>query len=356
MSNLTINEQFVKFGATVKRLIINYDNNRCYNPGLTNNNTRLYSGSTLIMYRKIQAVINNERVDIFKSPQAEIKNSTLVFCGMDDSYNVLWERELSDLNSQIGDILCMPEDGRLFWWNGKLFCSYTKCIRNAKTYGILRNKQRVIQLYPENEQIEIPLAFGYNNEIYPNEEKNWQFFEDKKQLRIVYQIYEKHIIFDPFTENIWEERSNCFDNWVKEHGIPHGGTPPILLPTGEYLSFFNSYKELLQIDLPFGNIMPSEDTSIHTGKRKRQYRIGAYCFKGEADNYTITKISKEPFAIGSEKEGFSWCTMIWKPLAVFAVGAILREDVFELSYGVNDCWSEIATIPYQNVINNLVEV
>ena len=354
---MRIQEQLSSIGANSKRLFINYNNNRGYNPGLCINKTTTLSGAYLFTYRQIKSVFAGERIDLSSFSRPEIKQSTIIFCGLDSDYNILWERDLIELSSYIGDIRCMPEDGRLFWWNDRLFCSYTRAVRNAKTYSILKNKQSVVQLYPEQDIIDIPLDFGFNNEIYQEEEKNWQFFSDEQSLRYVYQIYKDHIIVDPFTSRTWKTDSSCFTDWYQQHGTPHGGTPPILLPNGEYLMFFNSYKQLLQIDIPVNDhsiaVMGSK---FYTDKLKREYRIGAYCFKKYKDSYQITKVSKAPFLIGTAEEGFSWASMNWKPLAVFATGAILEHNNFKLAYGINDCWSEIATLPYDCVMNNLQNV
>ena len=352
----TVSEQLAKFNAATKRLAINIDNNRGYNPGLCLNLTKELHGKYLLAYRRIKATIGAERVDLVNYTRPEVKQSSLIFCGLDSDYNILWEKELRELSCYIGDIRCMPEDGRLFWWKDNLFCAYTRAIRNAHTYSIIKNKQHIIQIHPKNNIQKIPLNFGNNSELCNETEKNWQFFVDGDELRFVYNIYNSHTVIDPFTSEKWVTNSTCFDEWIKQHGTPHGGTPPILLPTGEYLSFFNSHKQLMQLDMAINPTRLAENPTYYTDKLKRQYRIGAYCFTGVDNSYKITRISKEPFIIGTEKEGFAWRSMTWKPLAVFATGAIYENNNFKLAYGVNDCWSEIATISEDEVFKNLINI
>lgn len=325
---LTLREQFAAIGGKAVR---HNFGKRGYNPGLARNlfaTAYSFLASDYLMTVRWQEVADRIAV------------SRLSLCGVQASGRTRWVAPL-ELEPIVAMGSPMQEDGRLFWLNGALMLAYSNV--RLRSNGVTF-KQSLVSLSPPSELDTLsfkaspmfPLDYGNNAPDKCGHEKNWQFFDDNGELAFVYSIH-PHVVITPADGKHYVTRSQAAEDWTKTWGEMHGGTPPIPLPDGRYLSFFNSF---------VGHV-----------EHQRRYMIGAYIFAGRGLNYKVTHIISNPLVIGSERDGFLWeSPTYWEPIVAFATGAILEGDSLRLSYGVNDCYAETATFPLSALLSRMVRI
>lgn len=154
-------------------------------------------------------------------------------------------------------------------------------------------------------------------------EKNWTWFfhEDNPHL-IYYTIPHQVVMFDNDFKLVKTYETQPQVEW--EFGQPRGGTPPVLVGE-EYWSFFHS--------------------STTWKFPKRQYHMGAYAFEARPP-FKITRMTLLPLLSGSRQDPYSEA----KPLVVFPCGAVLRNDKWLVSFGVNDLMAAWIEIPHEDVL------
>lgn len=307
---------------------------RAYNPGLTENRWKGNVSSRYLMVYRSQTLTGGK-----------VSVSNLNLCGVDIRGNVVWSTrlELPPIEGMVGTP--MAEDGRLFWVEDQLYLAYTN-VRLAPDGCSVRFKQSLVQLrynilghgQPPSVYVGkvIKLPLGHNHPQDAIHEKNWQFFREDGKLKTVYSIC-PHVVIDIERKTTWVTDCQLAKDWKATWGEPHGGTPPIRIGN-QYLSFFNS--------------------SVTHTKNQRRYVIGAYMFSTEDGRNKITAMTNRPLLIGSLSEGFLWESPVhWEPIVVFACGAVMNanEEVL-ISYGVNDCFSETATIPLKSILSAMTPV
>lgn len=313
---------------------------RGYNPGLTRNrwanSLAFLPGEFLMTYRSQEI-------------SRHISVSHLNICGVDACGTMRWTAPLL-LPDMPGHGTPMHEDGRLFWFSGKLFLAYSNVRLRSESVSF---KQSLVELTPDlpdnmfehkftpsfTPGVLKHLNYGKNAPLVQGHEKNWQFFETEEgDLAFVYSI-NPHVVVLPGRggKHYWTQCAGTQD-WTRSWGDMHGGTPPILLPDGSYLSFFNSF--------------------VGHSDHQRRYVIGAYIFAGAEHKFKVTHVLNKPLIIGSEREGFLWESPVhWEPIVAFATGAAIdAEENVRLSYGVNDCYAETAIIPLANLFSMMVPV
>lgn len=309
---------------------------RNYNPGLTTN---------LFMSRYMQS----DYLMVFRSQDVSeyISISTLTLCGVDSDGTIRWAAPL-ELPEIPGEGVPMQEDGRLFWFDGKLFIAYSNVRLRAKDVTF---KQSLVELIPVRPADTCEHAFklrftagplktlNYGNNAYlrAGHEKNWQFFEDNGRLAFTYSV-NPHVVVCAHSGKHYVSQCKAAEDWTSTWGEMHGGTPPIPISDDMFLTFFNSF--------------------IAHPTHQRRYVIGAYVFSRKHD-YAITHISNRPLLIGSARDGFLWeSPAFWEPIVAFATGALHdeRNGRIRLSYGVNDCFAETAVIPVTSIIRSMVHV
>lgn len=330
-----IREQLALLGATT----IRHDfGPRCYNPGLTHNRlSPEYLRSDYLMTFRAQEISD------------KIVVSNLSLAGVDKCGKVRWTSPLSLPNIEGVEGTPMHEDGRLFWMGQNLFLAYSNV--RLRTDGVTF-KQSLVQLTPsyapdmaahvfKPEFASGPLKhlnFGKNHALTPGHEKNWQFFDDHGDLAFVYSVH-PHTVIHAADGRHFTTASQGAEDWTRAWGEMHGGTPPVRLPDGRYLSFFNSF--------------------IGHSEHQRRYVVGAYLFNGRGDNYRVSHIINKPLIIGSEREGFLWeSPAYWEPIVAFATGAAYdaESNSIRLAYGINDCFAETATFPLNALLARMVQV
>ncbi len=147
------------------------------------------------------------------------------------------------------------------------------------------------------------------------DEKNWTFFEHDGKLMFVYQM-SPHIVVETDLEGrIITEYKTHFDVKSKwKFGEVRLSTNPIY-KDGYYHSFFHSH-------VPF-----REDKFL-----TKLYFMGYYKFRAEPP-FDIVEVMEEPIIWGNDilprREPLV-------PYCVFPCGAILKDDTFVISLGVND--------------------
>lgn len=155
-------------------------------------------------------------------------------------------------------------------------------------------------------------------------EKNWLwFFYDNKPHMIYHTFPHKVVRFNEkyVVEHIYEMSPYNF-HWPL--GQPRGGTPPVLIGD-EYWSFFHS----------------SDDSLRH---KKRKYYMGAYSFEARPP-FAMKRFIREPLLVGSSEDRNG----PGKPLVVFPCGALLRNEKWFVTFGVNDLDSAWIEIPHEEL-------
>lgn len=242
----------------------------------------------------------------------------IALCELDGKWNAKNNRWL-ELPMERGDE--HHEDPRLFIFQGRLHLTYTDtlfhpgqpytcCIKYCRLAPAGRNKTGW-----KAEAVYRPL---YGNNSGTGMEKNWQFFEHEGKLRAIYSS-DPHVVLELDGSSVVSISEGKPGQVTWPWGIIRGGTPPILLPSGEYLTIFHSA-------LPY----PVEP-------HWRRYYAGAYTFEAKAP-FKITKISQAPILTGSGADGHTMDPrkLSWKPFVVFPGGVIPHKHGYYVSYGIND--------------------
>jgi predicted GH43/DUF377 family glycosyl hydrolase len=218
------------------------------------------------------------------------------------------------------------EDPRAIFHNGKTLVSCTNFIWGRK----ITNTHQIAVWCDENwKGVErLDPVYGTNgNSVLTNtgNEKNWLWFVHQEKLHMIYQTFPHTVVrFDGSmkAEHVYEMYPFGF-HWPLGH--PRGGTPPVKIGQ-EYWSFFHS----------------SDDSLKH---KKRRYYMGAYAFSAQPP-FAMTRFIKTPLLVGSTDDRGG----VGKPLVVFPCGALLREDKWIVTFGVNDLDSAWIEIPHEELI------
>jgi predicted GH43/DUF377 family glycosyl hydrolase len=231
------------------------------------------------------------------------------------------------------------EDPRAIYHNSRTYISccnfivYPNAIKEKWTGAHIC--VQVIEQSPDNwtSTKRIDPVYG-NNEgtlaVVKGLEKNWVWFFHKNELHLIYGI-------NPHITVKWSEDFRVVQEWkeqsdIAEWGYGHlrGGTPPIL-HEGLYWSFFHS-------SLPLQS------------KYRRRYYMGAYAFE-PFPPFNIVKFTKEPLLAGSDED--DWAEK--KPLVVFPCGAVMKDNQWLVSIGVNDLLSAWVEVPHQDLLIKMGE-
>jgi predicted GH43/DUF377 family glycosyl hydrolase len=161
-------------------------------------------------------------------------------------------------------------------------------------------------------------------------EKNWLWFWHDGRPHFIYMTYPHEVVKcspEFQVEKVWI--TNKIGSWP--YGQPRGGSPPVRVGD-EYVSFFHS-----AID-------------AHSWGCRR-YFMGAYTFQAKPP-FEITRITQNPLLTGSSMD--RWAHP--KPMVVFPGGAILRDQKWLVTFGVNDLDCAHITIPHEDLEKRLTKL
>jgi len=178
------------------------------------------------------------------------------------------------------------------------------------------------------------IEYGYNESrlaATKGHEKNWIYFEHGGALHLLYKTHPHTVIKLGKDMNPVAEYITDWDNSIWKYGEPRGGTPPIIGPDGNFWSYFHS----------------SIDNAV---RNKRRYFTGVYCFESKPP-FNVIGITPEPILIASKHD--RWAP--GKPAVTFPGGAILKDGVWTVSFGVNDFDSALGFFPHEK-IDKLVKI
>lgn len=279
------------------------------------NSPRNYNGSIILFDGRRLMAYRSHRMD-------QNGRCAIAMCHLSDK----WEGSGNywiDLPMPRGDE--HHEDPRLFVFRGALHMAYTEtrfqapapytcCMRYARL--ALKKRKWVADevFWPQ---------FGQNSGR--GLEKNWQFFELDRKLHVIYSS-DPHVILELDGAKIKTVHPGAPGQVKWPWGVIRGGTPPLRLASGEFMTFFHS------------------SMAYPVGPHWRRYYSAVYLFE-PAPPFKITKISRRPILAGSEEDGHTADPRkeSWKPFVVFPGGVIPHDDGgFFVSYGINDYLTAVA--------------
>jgi hypothetical protein len=266
------------------------------------NERNLYFNSCIFEFKNKKYLLTRHSSFISKN----IANNTLKLFDYDT---------LSEIDLQIKDEVLFEqyEDPRVLVYNNKIYISCVNYI-HEKNHLI---HQKILVLNENFEHINsIHPVYGHNGKsIIENSgrEKNWTYFIYENKLYCVYTI-DPHVVIEfDWNGNVvskYVTYFNCKNIW--KYGYCRGGTNPIY-KDGYMHSFFHS--------------------SIPCNKTRRKYIMGYYKFEAKPP-FNIVEINENPILWGNEIDDFILKEI--NPPVIFPCGAVLDNNQFIISYGVND--------------------
>ncbi len=205
------------------------------------------------------------------------------------------------------------EDPRLFTFQGQLWMSWVDADFPSPAPTAVVKIGRVEQISATwNIADARQLDYGTNNGS--SIEKNWLFWEHDGELVCLWKVVlDKQLVH--YDGRQWPSPA---PHWP--YGEIRGGTSPLPYQ-GKLLRFFHSS---LDFELP-----PTQ----------RRYFMGAALMEAEPPFATVA-VSKSPIVIGSELDDLSETErskcLAYKQKVVFPAGAIIHEDGWVVSVGIND--------------------
>lgn len=224
------------------------------------------------------------------------------------------------------------EDARAIYFNGKTWvscCNFVVYERTPQKQTWTGAHQIICQVNDNwNTERRCDPVFGKNGGspgTQIGDEKNWIWFFHENLPHLIY-LCQPHTVV-PF--NAFFEAGKPYVtkeiNPLWMHGTPRGGTPPILVDN-EYWSFFHS-------------------STPWVGK-KRRYHMGVYAFEAHPP-FRMTRMSSMPILSGSKQD--KWFE--GKPLVIFPNGAMLKDGLWTVVFGVNDLLSGWIDIPHRDLLS-----
>jgi len=213
------------------------------------------------------------------------------------------------------------EDPRVLSYDNKLYVSCANYTHDYKNFI----HQKILIFDNEFKHIgNIHPQYGYNGKsLHQNKfvEKNWIFFINDGKLMCVYKMFPHTVVEFDWNGNLISEYKSFFDvKSIWKYGECRGGSNPVL-KDGYYHSFFHS--------------------SLPWKSWQRRYFMGYYKFESKPP-FKIVEISKEPILWGNTIDVRDYPDT--SPLVVFPCGAIVENDKFLVSFGLNDERSGIIII------------
>lgn len=222
------------------------------------------------------------------------------------------------------------EDPRLFLWRKKLCLAYVETqFRQGHPYTCVI-KYAVLRRQSLGRKIAWIVAETfrpiYGNNDGSHREKNWTPFVLNDRVHFIYSAQPIHEIIEVDGARVVTVHKIAIGpKWP--WGPIHGGSSPIAMPNGDWLTVFHS--SVNNVEPPFW----------------RTYYSGAYTFK-PFPPFEITGISHSPILTGSIEDWHAFDprkeVADWKPAVTLAGGCIANGRGYYVAYGINDHASCIA--------------
>lgn len=219
------------------------------------------------------------------------------------------------------------EDPRLFHALNRTWCAYSTCPRSWRVWVM------PFDLSHHFEKLGEPLLPDYRTNRFilgGPDEKNWTWIDNwsSQSLDCVYS-------FQPYCVLRFDERGERMgtvelkDELAWPYGPICGGTPSVLLPSGERLAFFHSFQQ--------------------TGQR-RDYCAGAVLQEPEWP-YRPIRVFQRPVLTSQPRfNRWPWCETVFpRNRVVYPCGLVAKRDRVLVSYGVDDCQCAIASFTYDEL-------
>lgn len=219
------------------------------------------------------------------------------------------------------------EDPRAIIKNGRVLVGMATWVQRQPW----KIRQALVKLSKEWDSFKVshePIYGGNHDtpQAASDHEKNWVWFDHQTQdLLFVYKTNPLEIV-KPGGQ-VWRDHMR---NTKWEHGEMRGGTAPVRVGD-EYISFFHSSGPWIS--------------------PRRRYYMGAFAFKAEPP-FWMTRCTPKPLLCGSENDP----RFFNGPPCIFPGGAVLRDDVWSVVFGVNDENCGWMRIPHADLNERMMPV
>lgn len=231
------------------------------------------------------------------------------------------------------------EDGRIFYFNDKLYVVYNDNMELIFPNTWERRDMYIAEItYDENNQFIVlePLRLIHETKYREKPwQKNWNPFVWEDKLLLSYNLSPHEVIEPNFTDGICKPFSETNIDFQWKYGSPRGATPAHLID-GEYLAFFHS-----------GIVMK---TSCSEHSDMWHYFMGAYTYSAEPP-FTVTKVSSEPINF----LGF-YTYSAYQKRVIYPGGFVVDGSNVYVAYGKDDAEIWIATLDLVELKKSLVEL
>lgn len=252
-----------------------------------------------------------------------------------------------DIPNTTTTAMAVWEDPRVFWCNGKLYCSYVflRAGYSAQAQGLVRlNKDFEVSTvwflkygYNHNQATIDPRREmdprGFIHTYNPGQifEKNWSFFEHQKRMMFIYKSHPHTVVETDLAHDtiVKEYRAKKKIPW--RYGEIRGGTSPLLYKD-KYITFFHS------------SVQKTQDLKI--------YYAGAYAFDNKPPFKPI-ELTRKPLLVGDVKD---LNRGLWNNVVVFPCGAVNLGEYWVVSYGHNDYCLKLLKIANKDLEKELTKI
>lgn len=220
------------------------------------------------------------------------------------------------------------EDPRLFHAYGKAWCSYTSCPRGWRWWLMEVNMNHHFEKLGE------PFLPDYRANRYVvggPDEKNWTWIDGTlSTFNCVYA-------FEPFTALRFAGRGDLVERTQRpewsvtwKYGPIRGGSPAVLLPTGERFAVFHGF--------------------LSGGRYNRTYVAGGVYLEPEWPHRPI-KVLSRPLIVGRRRlKRWPWLECECPRTRVaYPCGVVAEANRLLVSYGVDDCACAVAEFTYDEL-------
>jgi len=261
---------------------------------------------------------------------------------LDENFDPISNPQLFSMREPTSPVPSRVEDARLFYVGENLYIAYSDNPNLQINKAGFR--MEIGQIHYEHGLFSIrnvQRLTDYEGESPLLREKSWVPFDYQGNLLLAYSL-KPHLIFHPIPETNHCDTVVSTDPWIDWNwGIIRGGTPALLLDTGEYLAFFHSVKKM--------------ETVHSKGKEVSHYFMGAYKFSAEFP-FQITAFSSEPIVGKGFYSGKAYKPYWGSIQCVFPAGLILDGDTIYISYGRQDHEIWIAKLDKSKLLSSLSSV